>query len=68
MVLSQEALQGAQAFLAGFAEHPASGFVDEVFWIAEEDFGECEGVVYPAFSDEPPGRDDGDAAIPEARR
>ena len=44
VVLSEEALQGAQVFLACFAEHPACSFMDKIFGIGEENFGEREGV------------------------
>jgi hypothetical protein len=33
MMPAQEALKGAKVFLAGFSQHPASGFLNEVFGI-----------------------------------
>jgi len=65
---AQEFLKGAKVFLAGFAQHPAGGLVDQVLGVMEEDFGEREGIVDVTVANEPPGGDDGDAAIPEARR
>ena len=58
-------LQGRFIFLAGFAEEPADGFVDEVVGVMEEDVGDGEGVVELAVADKSHCADDTDTLLPK---
>lgn len=49
---------------AGFAEHPADGFMNEVVGVVEEDGCNFEGPVEGVFLDKVEGGDDGDPFFP----
>jgi hypothetical protein len=51
----EETLQGLLVALADFSEHPAGGFVNQVFLIAQEHLGDLQRVANLALPDEPPG-------------
>lgn len=51
-----------------FTEHPASCFLDEIFFVGEEDLGDGKGIVEVVKADEVEGGDDGESAFPEVGR
>ena len=51
--------------LAGFAEQPADGFVNEVMRVLPEDVRDGEGVLQLPVADERHRADDTDALLPE---
>ena len=61
----EESLQRGLVALAGLAEEPADGLVDEVVWMVEEDVGDGKGVVQLAVADEGHRAHDADALLPD---
>ena len=64
----QEVLQRGQISLPDFAQHPAGGFVDEVFFVVQENFSELKRVSNLPLADEVQSSNDSDAPFPEALR
>jgi|YelNatPaOPRAMG01_1025707.scaffolds.fasta_scaffold10408_3 hypothetical protein len=56
--------QTGQVHLSGLPEHPPAGLVDQVLPVREQPFDQPESGINMPLADEPPGRDDGDPAIP----
>ena len=57
--------QGGLVALAGFAEEPADGFVNEVVGVVKEDIGDGESIGQLSVADEGHGADDAYALLPQ---
>lgn len=51
-MLIEESEQDAFGAFAGFAQHPAGGFVDQVFTIHEQAFSKSERIIEIVVADE----------------
>jgi len=54
--------------LAGFAQHPADGFVDQVVLVFQQDGGNAECIFEVASFDECRSRNNRDSTLPNVRR
>ena len=61
----QIAFQRGLVAFAGFAQHPAYGFVDQVVRMVQEDIGDGECIIQLPLANELQGAHNPDALLPE---